>query len=252
HVIVQGVIPSQNGRRDAKQGVEMYSTSRFFVMTGDHVEGTPRTIEQRQSVLSELFQEIFPERKNEAKTPAIPVQSLAWSDNELMEKASRAANGAKFQALLRGDFAGAGYGSHSEADAALLKELYFWTGADKERSFRLFSQSGLNRDKWDREDYREKTWAFVANGKTYSPKMNTSRATKGKTLIETTLDDPRPRVQLPGDNHLLSDAAKRIGEILAPIDIFSRGNCVFIPDEAGDRLCVMTPDMLRTWVEDYL
>ena len=172
HVIARGVIPSEKGRRDAKRGIEMYSKARFFVMTGAHLEGSPSTIEPRQSAINGLFQEIFGERKKQTKPARDPAQSLSLSDDELLKKASSAKNGARFSALWRGDFASAGYGSQSEADAALLRMLHFWTGGDKARSFRLIEQSGLNRDKWDREDYREATWQLVAGGETYSPQRS--------------------------------------------------------------------------------
>jgi hypothetical protein len=168
HIIVRGVIPSDKGKRDAKQGLEMYSNARFFVMTGQHLDDTPSMIERRQSAVSGLFQEVFGERRQETKPAPAPAQSLALTDNDLVNRASRASNGATFSALWRGDFASAGFGSQSEADGSLLSMLHFWTGGDKDRSFRLFAQSGLNRDKWERADYRESTWALVANGKTYS------------------------------------------------------------------------------------
>ena len=46
--------------------------------------------------------------------------------------------------------------------------LRFWTGGDKTRSFTLFLQSGLNRAKWEREDYRESTWKQIDNGSVFS------------------------------------------------------------------------------------
>ena len=143
-------------------------------MTGAHLEGSPITIEPRQSAINGLFQEIFGERKKETLPARAPARSLTLSDDELLEKASSAKNGARFSALWRGDFASAGYGSQSEADAALLAMLHFWSGGDKARSFRLFEQSGLNRDKWGREDYREATWQHVAGGETYSPQPSKS------------------------------------------------------------------------------
>lgn len=45
----------------------------------------------------------------------------------------------------------------SEADRALAQHLAFWTGCDCERMLRLMRQSGLVRDKWQREDYLERT-----------------------------------------------------------------------------------------------
>lgn len=174
HVIIRATIPSDTGRRDAKKGVEMYSHSRFFCMTGQHVEGTSLTIEARQQEVEAMFREIFPAKSKSGATPT--KHTLALSDAELIERASQAKNGARFIALWRGDWNGAGYGSQSEADAALLSDLHFWTGGDKERSFRLFGQSGLNREKWAREDYRERTWAAIATGEVYSPKCKRGSA----------------------------------------------------------------------------
>lgn len=41
----------------------------------------------------------------------------------------------------------------SRADAALAQHLAFWTGGDCERIRRLMAQSGLVREKWERESY---------------------------------------------------------------------------------------------------
>lgn len=52
----------------------------------------------------------------------------------------------------KGDF------DHSSADAALMSHLAFWTGKDMPRMDRLFRQSGLMRDKYEkRDDYRRDT-----------------------------------------------------------------------------------------------
>lgn len=45
----------------------------------------------------------------------------------------------------------------SEADRALAQHLAFWTGCDCARMLRLMRQSALMRDKWEREDYLERT-----------------------------------------------------------------------------------------------
>ena len=168
HVIARGTIPSKTGRRDPKNGVEMYSESRFFVMTAQHFEGTPLTVEPRQREVETMFREIFPAKSQSREAP--PANTDTLLDAELIDRASRAKNGALFSSLWRGDFKGAGYASQSEADAALLSMLRYWTGGDKERSFRLFAQSGLDRKKWQREDYRKNTWQSVDKGDVLSPK----------------------------------------------------------------------------------
>jgi hypothetical protein len=45
----------------------------------------------------------------------------------------------------------------SSADAALAQHLAFWTGADQDRMQHLMLQSGLAREKWEREDYLPRT-----------------------------------------------------------------------------------------------
>jgi putative DNA primase/helicase len=81
---------------------------------------------------------------------------LELDDETLVEKAKSAENGHKFRALWRGDTSSHG-NDHSRADAALCQHLAFWTGGDARRIDRLFRQSGLMREKWEREDYRERT-----------------------------------------------------------------------------------------------
>jgi putative DNA primase/helicase len=60
HIILKGKIPGRSRRRG---GIEMYDSGRFFVMTGEHVDGTPLTVERRQHELNELYKEIFPDTK---------------------------------------------------------------------------------------------------------------------------------------------------------------------------------------------
>jgi len=59
-------------------------------------------------------------------------------------------------ALWSGDLSVKG-GDHSKCDFALVEKFAFWTGRDRQRMDALFRQSGLYREKWNRDDYREKT-----------------------------------------------------------------------------------------------
>jgi putative DNA primase/helicase len=219
HTIVRATIPSKNGRRDPKKGVEMYSHSRFFCMTGQHVEGTPLTIEARQQEVEAMFREIFSAKEQSHEEPR--ANAVASSDSVLIERAGRAKNGALFATLWRGDWKAVGYGSQSEADAALLGLLRFWTGGDKERSCRLFAQSGLNRNKWKRDDYREATWAKIDHGQVYSPECKrgsiASECLGGETK-SAAWPEPKP---LPADL-----------PVVPPFDF----------------ACL--PETLRPWIED--
>jgi P4 family phage/plasmid primase-like protien len=105
----------------------------------------------------------------------VPITSGA-DDHELIEKAKNAKNGAKFTALWDG--LTDGYDSQSEADLALCCLLAFWTGGDPVAIDRLFRQSGLYREKWEREDYREKTIDAALTHTTEFYEANNGKATK--------------------------------------------------------------------------
>jgi phage/plasmid primase, P4 family, C-terminal domain len=157
HIIMTGSLPP--GRRRVGP-IEMYSEARFFTVTGEHISGTPRTVEPRSDELRELHEALFPpEEASEAiPAPLLDCATNLLSDAEIIAKASAAANGEKFNALWSGNWRGL-YPSQSEADEALCCELAFWTGRDTARMDGLFRQSGLYRQKWERNDYRGDTLA---------------------------------------------------------------------------------------------
>jgi putative DNA primase/helicase len=150
HIWAFGSLPA--GRRRRKE-IEMYSDGRFITVTGYHFAGTPTDLQERTQQLGDLHRRIFGEPAHTLKvgTPVV------LSDDELIEKAMNAENGAKFRALWNGDTTG--YPSQSEADLAFCSLLAFWTDGDAERIERIFSRSALGqRDKWrTREDYRRRT-----------------------------------------------------------------------------------------------
>jgi putative DNA primase/helicase len=150
HILVQGELPPGGNR---KGHIEMYSHGRYFTMTGNHLEGTPLTIEDRDSELKALHAQIFATKKVSVPKEPAPVQPSFLSDQTLIEKAKNAANGEKFTKLWGGDKSE--YPSQSEADLALCSILAFWTGCDPERMDSLFRQSGLMRQKWDEKHYSD-------------------------------------------------------------------------------------------------
>jgi hypothetical protein len=66
------------------------------------------------------------------------------------------------------------------------------------------------------------------------------------------IQDARPKIQLPGDDRLLSSFAEEIGRALSAKNIFKRGGAVFVSNDAGDGLVQMMPDAFRSWVEKHL
>jgi primase-polymerase (primpol)-like protein len=76
--------------------------------------------------------------------------------------------GDNFKRLWKGEWQnGDGrYASQSEADLALVAYLVFMVGADPPRIDRMFRRSGLDREKWDRDDYRDRTIKHALAGRT--------------------------------------------------------------------------------------
>jgi len=164
HILVRGVLPAGRNR---KGRFEAYDRGRYFTVTGKHLPGSPQTIESRQEALQSIVKRMFAEQStNGHAKPVAPTELVdnGLSDSKVIQKALAASNGERFSRLWNGDTQE--YGSHSEADLALCGMLAFWTGGDATRMDTLFRQSALYREKWDRNDYRNKTIAEALNGKT--------------------------------------------------------------------------------------
>ena len=229
HVFACYVSPSGNGLKaifrvppDAERHAAAWATAakRGELVTGikpDHgndvarlcfVSFDPEAYHNPKAELLEIEAEDTPLTVRVAQ----PALSQEMTDRELIDKASTATNGATFAALFQGNWQGK-YKSQNEADAALLGLLRFWTSGDKTRSFSLFAQSGLSRDKWsNRMDYREATWAKIAEGDTYAP-----AGTKLKTSEPIEIEPPMEYVPFPIDalpepcHSLVSKGAESIG-----------------------------------------
>ncbi len=171
HIYIKGRLPG-TGRK--KGPVEVYDRGRYFTVTGQRVEGTPATIEDRQEELDRFMAFFFPgdvgsdESADDDDGPDEVGNEL--SDDQVIERASTARNGAKFRALfVDGDksaYVGKdGEADDSAADQALVNLLAFWVNYDEDRVDALFRRSALYRSKWERRDYRERTFRKARAGK---------------------------------------------------------------------------------------
>ena len=152
-----------------KGNVEIFFSGFYLTMTGHHLAGTPTNIEPRQAELEALHREFFGKPQAPPPKPS-GSPALDVSDFALVDKAKSASNGHKFFALWGGDTSLHG-GDDSSADLALCSLLAFYTGPDPGRIDRLFRQSGLYREKWERQDYRDRTITKALAGMTefYTP-----------------------------------------------------------------------------------
>ena len=152
HIIVAG---RKHGAKSRKEHIEIYDTVRYFTVTENILNGA-NEVKDCQKQLDVLYDNLFPH-----PPPRKPIVEISLDDSALIEKAKNAKNGAKFTELWNGDISG--YDSQSEADLALCSLLAFWADGDRDRIDMLFRQSGLYREKWDREDYRQNTIDTVLN-----------------------------------------------------------------------------------------
>lgn len=141
HIIAKGKLPG-GGRHRGR--VEIYDSGRFMILTGNLVWNKPITDCQTwiDNLISEMPEATVSELDENGKE--------LLTDDELFDMAINAENGAKFEALSKGDISG--YSSQSEADLALLSILAFYSASNSQVR-RIFRASPLGkRDKAIRDD----------------------------------------------------------------------------------------------------
>lgn len=146
HIIVRGAVP-RGVRRDK---VEVYSSERYAIMTGNVWKGLPIT--DQQQALETLYREMGGEQQATLAKGMLECDAML-SDAEVYDMACRAANSAKFLELWQGRWKELGYDSQSQADQALMDMLCFYS-VSNEQCRRMFRTSALGqRKKAERADY---------------------------------------------------------------------------------------------------
>ena len=174
HIFGTGQAPA-HGKKNAALGMEFYTELRFVALTGVGCMGNAAT--DCTAALHAVTAEYFPPGATadgdfSLSDAPVPEWRGPEDDDELLRRAlmSRSASSvfggrASFADLWEGnaDALGTAYPDAnrpydaSQADAALVSHLAFWTGRHGERIKRLMLRSGLVRDKWHREDYLPRT-----------------------------------------------------------------------------------------------
>lgn len=183
------------GHRSRTGSVEIYSWGRFLTVTGRHVEGTPRTVEQRTNAMLVVHAKIFPPKpKVTSPRSASPSAPASADDRVIVDKIVRSR---KWGRLWAGDTTG--YTSVSEADLAMVGLIAFYVGNDAGRIDAIFRQSPLCREKWtERQDYRDDTIDRALFGKTdfydWGKRSGTRRTNRDGTRAGDQDDNPSVRV----------------------------------------------------------
>src|SRR5262249_16773845 len=117
-LFLYGKLPAR-GRKRGK--FECYESGRYVTVTGQHLQGTPRTIEHRQEQLAPVHKRIFGEPPTKSKDHQSGGCPANADDAEIIRRAGESKVGGKFKQLWNGD--ASGYASPSEADLALCSYL---------------------------------------------------------------------------------------------------------------------------------
>ena len=175
HIWGTGVAPSHKCK-NTELGIELYHADRFICL-GDMTTATGNAWQDFTAHLQPVVGKYFTSSTGvggDAGWTDMPRDDWCGStdDADLIRRAreSRSAgavfgNKASFDDLWSGnvEVLRLAYPSQtddygrSEADRALAQHLAFWTGCDCERMLRLMRQSALVRDKWERDDYMQRT-----------------------------------------------------------------------------------------------
>ena len=191
HIICRGVLPA-GGRRRGK--IEMYDSGRFFVMTGNVLDGHD-TVRDCTESIKPLHEKYLGGTKPEPKPKPRPIPQNK-TDEELLELAYKSANGDKFRRLYTGDWKACGFNSQSEADLSFCTMLAFWTGRNADKIDRIFRSSGLMRDKWDRRQAGSTYGALTVQKAVddctdvYEPTAPAMRA----TFLSPDIGEPTPKI----------------------------------------------------------
>jgi len=216
HIICRGKLPDGARRRG---GVEMYSSGRYFICTGNLYNPKYRDIAECTEAIKVLHQKYLPSEA--PRIPARQVTPVDMDDQEIIDKARNCRSGYLFNILYGGNWQGV-YSSQSEADLALCNQLAFWTQRNEAQMDRIFRSSGLMRPKWD-EKRSGKTYGAITIGKAcancvdvYEPKKYDDDAELAFALFgdgKVGVDEPRKQYDMTdtGNAHRLFD---RFGTII--------------------------------------
>ena len=215
-------------RGSEKAEIEFAVSRKYFTVTGHHLDGTPASVQKNQAALEWLIETYFAKSTKPKPTQTTAPISLSLDDEQIIEKARKAANGAKFSAV----FDGLNGGNPSSDDEALCCLLAYWTreGAQIERIWRL---SPIWRDEkpGKRRHYVECTIkkALETVTATYDPARRITSMMNGsapKIKASSARDDltPAQEVETP---------AATAGEVLPPAARDLVLHCLDC-EEAGD------------------
>src|SRR5215211_5375233 len=184
HIICKAEVPKGTNRAEG----ELYSSGRFFTMTGDVVRKRP--VREAQDAADEFYK--FLRRDDEPPAERTSQPSPILTDAEVVRLAENARHGDEFSAIYRG---GGQFKSGSERDLSLASRIAFWT-QDEAQIERIMRGSGCVREKWDRHrTYLQDTIRKALSGLTETYTAQRERASKSIGKTSEPVEEPRRRAR---------------------------------------------------------
>jgi hypothetical protein len=146
-VWLRGKLPGE-GKGIHRDPLEVYDRKRFFTVTGNHVDGTPLTVEERQPVLDDL----------RVAVPIIAKALELYGERFSLQFAGRwrettKADGTSFD------------NDESDADLSFCNMLVGAGARTRDDCLAVIRLSGLSDEKWERDDYQKWTIGKALAGK---------------------------------------------------------------------------------------
>ncbi|WP_301420247.1 phage/plasmid primase, P4 family [Mammaliicoccus lentus] len=178
HAYFKGTLPEEVKRKNKSEHLELYSHSRFMTFTGVN-DGVKREILRNQPYIDSLVERYFKREviSNDFIDREITPSNL--DDVEVMQLMARSKDADKISKLMSGGWQEL-FESQSEADLSLLNALAFYTQKNAKQMDRIFRNSDLIRNKWDKlrgnETYGQKSINKAINDciNVYDPNYKTS------------------------------------------------------------------------------
>lgn len=237
---------------DEVQHLEMYQCDRYFTVTGK-IYRNYNNLCERSEHASLIYQAYMQDEQpptvtdNTAEQPkqtAFKLTSEPLTDGEIIEKAMNAKNGAEFLSLWRGDTSKYN-GDESRADLALCNMLAFWSSGNADTIDRLFRQSGLMRDKWDRATGQSTYGGITVDTALRNCKEYYNPTHRADTALQDFKDCIQPSNSAAESNSLYTDNIEIKGftyeniKSYTPDDI---GTAEFFADLIKDFVCYIAPE----------
>ena len=215
--------PPIHGRKN--QQIEIMTNSRFFALTGQLLDSYERQPMVEFKELEQLYEWLQAKhgggnaRLDSNNEVQVVNEDPRLSDDELLQKASTATNGAKFVAAWNGNWQELNHANcdYSKIDAVLVSMLVFYS-SNQEQIERIWLQSPIGqRDKTQsRPDYRKQTIEFALHRQSQRREIERAEHHRlfGSVLDElkqVALKSPKPKAEsstldseyVPFPTHLL-------------------------------------------------